>query len=221
MNGQLLQLLFVIQENRLAWESVIIYEDLINSYTQAKQYYEDVKKYAEEAKKNAENYIPYSFGRFRIDENSNLVADYYGNPDDDDIKFNENGDVILYVKNAPKVNIGRGRLVFINKEYSPNKLYKFYDCVKYKGEWWLHIGQDETIGFAPIEGDVWTLFGAKGEKGDRGERGIQGEQGVQGEEGPQGKQGVQGKQGIQGVKGDSITNVKIDAHGHLIITVGD
>ena len=148
------------------------------------------EEYAEEARKHAQDYIPYSFGRFRIDEEGNLVADYYGDPDGDDIKFDEEGNVIVYLNEAPKINVGRGRIVFKLEEYDEAATYKFYDCVRYEGQWWLHIGAEETIGALPEESDIWTLFGAKG---DRGEQGPQGVQGVQGPQGIQGTQGIPGE----------------------------
>lgn len=146
--------------------------------------------YAEEARRHAQDYIPLSFGRFRIDEEGNLVADYYGDPDGDDIKFDEEGNVIVYLNEAPKINVGRGRIVFKLEEYDEAASYKFYDCVRYEGQWWLHIGAEETIGALPEESDIWTLFGAKG---DRGEQGPQGVQGVQGPQGIQGTQGIPGE----------------------------
>ena len=146
--------------------------------------------YAEEARRHAQDYIPFSFGRFRIDEEGNLVADYYGDPDGDDIKFDEEGNVIVYLNEAPKINVGRGRIVFKLEEYDESAEYKFYDCVRYEGQWWLHIGAEETIGATPEESDIWTLFGAKG---DRGEQGPQGLQGVQGPQGIQGTQGIPGE----------------------------
>ena len=146
--------------------------------------------YAEEARRHAQDYIPFSFGRFRVDEEGNLVADYYGDPDGDDIKFDEEGNVIVYLNEAPKINVGRGRIVFKLEEYDESAEYKFYDCVRYEGQWWLHIGAEETIGALPEESDIWTLFGAKG---DRGEQGPQGVQGVQGPQGIQGTQGIPGE----------------------------
>lgn len=146
--------------------------------------------YAEEARRHAQDYIPFSFGRFRIDEEGNLVADYYGDPDGDDIKFDEEGNVIVYLNEVPKINVGRGRIVFKLEEYDEAASYKFYDCVRYEGQWWLHIGAEETIGALPEESDIWTLFGAKG---DRGEQGPQGVQGVQGPQGIQGTQGIPGE----------------------------
>lgn len=146
--------------------------------------------HAEEARRHAQDYIPFSFGRFRVDEEGNLVADYYGDPDGDDIKFDEEGNVIVYLNEAPKINVGRGRIVFKLEEYDEAASYKFYDCVRYEGQWWLHIGAEETIGALPEESDIWTLFGAKG---DRGEQGPQGVQGVQGPQGIQGTQGIPGE----------------------------
>lgn len=146
--------------------------------------------YAEEARRHAQDYIPFSFGRFRVDEEGNLVADYYGDPDGDDIKFDEEGNVIVYLNEAPKINVGRGRIVFKLEEYDEAATYKFYDCVRYEGQWWLHIGAEETVGATPEESDIWTLFGAKG---DRGEQGPQGVQGVQGPQGIQGTQGIPGE----------------------------
>ena len=128
----------------------------------------DAEKYAEEARKHAQDYIPYSFGRFTVDENGDLVCDYYGDPDEDEIKFDDDGNVILYVKNSPKVNVGRGRIVF-KGDYSDSAQYVYYDCVKHNGSWWLHIGADPTTAYEPMgEDGVWSLFGAKGDKGDTG-----------------------------------------------------
>lgn len=53
-------------------------------------------------------------------------------------------------------------------------------------------------------------------KGDKGEQGIQG---IQGEKGEQGVQGIQGIQGIQGEDGIGISEVVINADGHLVITL--
>ena len=172
---------------------------------------------AEQSAQNALNalveYPRYAFGRFRVDEEGNLVADYYGDPNGDDIKFDEEGNVVVYVKDGPKINVGRGRIVF-KGEYNKATTYQFYDCVKYESQWWLHIGAEETIGAPPEESDVWTLFGAKGERGEQGPRGLQGEQGVQGVQGPRGEkgdtgatgtQGPTGPQGPQGIPGEAAT----------------
>lgn len=181
----------------------------------------DAEEYAEEARKHAQDYIPYSFGRFTVDENGDLVCDYYGDPDEDEIKFDDDGNVILYVKNSPKVNVGRGRIVF-KGNYSASTQYVFYDCVKHNGSWWLHIGTDPTTAYEPMsEDDVWSLFGAKGDNGDKGDKGDTGDtgpQGIQGEKGDKGDpftysdftseqlaalKGEKGDTGEQGPKGDT------------------
>lgn len=225
LNAQLLQVLFVLQENQEALEGALAYDPLLDAYDALnhritnladpidpqdavtykifqqeitvlredvaealKTAYgavEDAKKYAEEARKHAQDYIPYSFGRFRIDENGDLIVDYYGDPDGDDIKFDEDGNIIIYLNNSPKINVGRGRIVF-KGDYDAATAYKFYDCVKCNGSWWLYIGNEPSTNIPPVEGDLWTLFGAKGDVGPQGPQGIQGLQGIQG---PQGETG--------------------------------
>lgn len=228
LNAQLLQVLFVLQENQEALEGALAYDPLLDAYDALnhritnladpidpqdavtykifqqeitvlredvaealKTAYgavEDAQKYAEEARKHAQDYIPYSFGRFRIDENGDLVAEYYGDPDGDDIKFDEDGNIIIYLNNSPKINVGRGRIVF-KGDYDATTAYKFYDCVKYNGSWWLYIGNEPSTNI-PVESDLWTLFGAKGDVGPQG---------------PQGTQGLQGIQGLQGETGEAAT----------------
>lgn len=225
LNAQLLQVLFVLQENQEALEGALAYDPLLNAYDALnhritnladpidpqdavtykifqqeitvlredvaealKTAYgavEDAQKYAEEARKHAQDYIPYSFGRFRIDENGDLVAEYYGDPDGDDIKFDEDGNIIIYLNNSPKINVGRGRIVF-KGDYDATTAYKFYDCVKYNGSWWLYIGNEPSTNI-PVESDLWTLFGAKGDVGPQGPQGIQGLQGIQGPQGDTGE----------------------------------
>ena len=65
--------------------------------------------------------------------------------------------------------------------------------VKYNGSWWLYIGNEPSTNI-PVESDLWTLFGAKGDVG------------------PQGPQGIQGPQGA------SIIGASFDANGNLILT---
>lgn len=202
----------------------------------------DAEEYAEEARKHAQDYIPYSFGRFSVDDDGNLVCDYYGDPDEDEIKFDDEGNVILYVKNSPKVNVGRGRIVF-KGNYSDSAQYVYYDCVKHNGSWWLHIGQDPTTAYEPIsEDDVWMLFGVKGDIGPQGPAGTAatvaigtvttGDEGTQaavvnsgtataavlditipkGATGPQGPKGDTGDQGPKGDKGDPGKDFTLKGH---------
>ena len=156
-------------------EITVLREDVAEALKTAYGAVEDAKKYAEEARKHAQDYIPYSFGRFRIDENGDLVAEYYGDPDGDDIKFDEDGNIIIYLNNSPKINVGRGRIVF-KGDYDAATAYKFYDCVKYNGSWWLYIGNEPSTNI-PVESDLWTLFGAKGDVGPQGPQGEKGETG--------------------------------------------
>lgn len=167
---------------------------------QAQAAADSAEQSAQEALNALVEYPRYAFGRFRVDEEGNLVADYYGNADGDDIKFDDNGNVVVYVADGPKVDVGRGRIVF-KGDYTQDATYKFYDCVKYESQWWLHIGAEETIGTPPEESDTWTLFGAQGERGEQGPRGLQGEQGVQGVQGPRGEKGETGATGAQGPAG--------------------
>ena len=50
---------------------------------------------AEEARRHAQDYIPYSFGRFKIDKNANLIVEYFGDAGDDGITINDDGEVII------------------------------------------------------------------------------------------------------------------------------
>ena len=139
LNAQLLQVLYVLQENKQALEGALAYDDLKGAYdalgnritnlgdpqdpqdavtykilleeiselrvevgaevekvlAAAEAAAEAAEEYAEEARKHAQDYIPYSFGRFTVDENGDLVCDYYGDPDEDEIKFDDEGNVIL------------------------------------------------------------------------------------------------------------------------------
>ena len=65
------------------------------------------------------------------------------------------------------LTIGKVRPLF-KGEYSDAVECTYYNCYKYNGTWWLHIGESPTTGIAPTEGAVWTAFGVKGDKGDVG-----------------------------------------------------
>ena len=204
LNAQLLQVLFVLQENQEALEGALAYDPLLDTYDALnhritnladpidpqdavtykifqqeitvlredvaealKTAYgavEDAKKYAEEARKHAQDYIPYSFGRFKIKDN-HLVVDYFGDAGRDDIKINDDGHIIVYSDGVEKINAGKVRPVFCGG-YSPTTVYRYYDCTKYNGTWWLHSGTETTLDITPVEGDAWTAFGIKGDKGD-------------------------------------------------------
>ena len=138
------------------------YQALIDALNAAKAARDEAKAWAEESRVHAQEYIPYSFGRFRIDDNGCLVVDYYGDAGTDDIKIADDGCVYIYTGDEPKINLGRGRIVF-KGAYSEGAQYSFYDCVKYNGSWWLHIGQEVTTGTAPEEGAVWTVIASKGD----------------------------------------------------------
>ena len=214
LNNQLLQVLFVLQENKQALEGALSYDDLKGAYDALgdritnlgdpidpqdavtyKIFLEEISELrvevgaevekvlaaaaaaeasAEEARKHAQDYIPFSFGRFTYDDDGNLVVDYYGDADEDDIKFDEDGNITIYIKNSPKINVGRGRIVF-KGEYSDTTQYVFYDCVRHNGSWWLHIGTEPTTAYEPLdEDDVWILFAAKGDQGPKGDKGDTG-----------------------------------------------
>lgn len=135
LNAQLLQVLFVLQENQEALEGALAYDPLLDAYDalnhritnladpkapqDAVTYkiflqeiailredvakaletaygaVEDAKKYAEEARKHAQDYIPFSFGRFRINDNADLVVEYFGDTKQDSISINKDGEVII------------------------------------------------------------------------------------------------------------------------------
>ena len=61
-----------------------------------------------------------------------------------------------------KINVGKVRPI-MRGDYSPTTACTYYDCYRYNGSWWLHIGKEPTTGVTPEEGAVWTLFGAKGD----------------------------------------------------------
>lgn len=69
------------------------------------------------------------------------------------------------------ITVGRIRPYF-RGDYTASAEYNFYDCARYAGTWWLHIGTAPTIGTAPSEGTVWTAFGIKGDPGPQGENGA-------------------------------------------------
>lgn len=50
---------------------------------------------AEEARRHAQDYILYSFGRFKINDNAELVVEYYGDSGQDGITINDDGEVII------------------------------------------------------------------------------------------------------------------------------
>ena len=282
LNNQLLQVLFVLQENKQALEGALSYDDLKGAYDALgnritnlgdpqdpqdavtyKIFLEEISELrvevgaevekvlaaaeaaeasAEEARQHAQNYIPFSFGRFSVDEDGNIVCDYYGDPGCDDIKFDDDGNVILYVHDSPKVNVGRGRIVF-KGNYDGSVEYRYYDAVKHNGSWWLHIGNEPTTAYEPMgEDDVWMRFGAKGDQGPQGPAGTAatvaigtvttGDEGTQaavvnsgtataavlditipkGATGPQGPKGDTGDQGPKGDKGDPGKDFTLKGH---------
>lgn len=78
----------------------------------------------------------------------------------------------------------------------------------------------EVEAAVPLKGNP----GEKGEKGDKGDKGDKGEPGLPGKDGYQGSDGKDGKDGINGVDGKdgvSITDVKIDFDGHLVVYLSD
>ena len=121
------------------------YQALIAALNEAKAARDAAKAWAEESRAHAQDYIPFSFGRFRIDDDGCLVVDYYGDAGTDDIKIADDGCVYIYTGDEPKINLGKGRIVF-KGAYSDGAQYSFYDCVKHNGSWWLHIGQEATTG---------------------------------------------------------------------------
>ena len=146
----------------------------------------DAERYAEEARQHAQDYIPYSFGRFSIDDEANLVVYYYGDAGKDDIKIDVDGNVVIYSDGEAKINAGRVRIVFTG-DYDPAVAYRHYDCCKYGGSWWLHIGHVPSVNNTPGENDAWMIFGAKGDIGSQGPQGIRGPQGIQGPQGDTGE----------------------------------
>jgi hypothetical protein len=76
--------------------------------------------------------------------------------------------------------IGKVRPVFVG-DYSPDVACTYYNCYRYEGVWWLHIGEEATTGVLPQEGAIWTLFVPNAPKGDTGETGPQGEKGDAGD----------------------------------------
>ena len=98
--------------------------------------------------------------------------------------------------------IGKVRPVFVG-DYSPDISCTHYNCYRYAGVWWLHIGEEATTGVVPQDGDIWTPFVPEAPKGDTGETGPQGPKGDTGETGPQGPKGDTGETGPQGPKGDT------------------
>lgn len=71
------------------------------------------------------------------------------------------------------LNIGKVRPLF-KGDYSATTECTYYNCYRYNGTWWLHIGTAATTGVPPAEGSVWTAFGVKGDKGDQGDKGDTG-----------------------------------------------
>lgn len=83
---------------------------------------------------------------------------------------------------------------------------------------------------------VGNVKGEKGEKGDQGEKGIQGEKGEPGQQGQKGEKGDPGQPGPAGIRGEKgekgdcgvagadargVTQVLIDAKGHLHAIMSD
>ena len=75
--------------------------------------------------------------------------------------------------------IGKVRPVFVG-DYSPDVACTYFNCYRYEGVWWLHIGEEATTGVLPQKGDVWTPFVPNAPKGDTGETGPQGKTGDDG-----------------------------------------
>ena len=74
-------------------------------------------------------------------------------------------------------------------------------------------------GFVGSESEwIESLKGKDGIDGENGINGIDGKDGVNGKDGIDGSNGTNGKDGIDGVDGISITDVKFDAEGNLIVT---
>ena len=78
-----------------------------------------------------------------------------------------------------QMNVGKVRPVF-KGDYSASTECKYYECWKYNGTWWLHIGTSPTTGTAPSEGTVWAAFGVKGDTGSQGAKGDPGDAGAPG-----------------------------------------
>lgn len=64
-----------------------------------------------------------------------------------------------------EIVVGKVRPV-MRGAYSDTALCEYYDCYWYDNVWWLHIGKEATVGVTPEVGNVWTMFGVKGDKGD-------------------------------------------------------
>ncbi len=140
-----------------------------------------------------------------------------------------------------EMNVGKVRPVFCG-EYVATVSCGYYECYKYGGTWWLHIGTAPTTGTAPSEGTVWTAFGVKGDAGANGAPGSAATiaigtvtTGVAGSAAaivnsgtsdaaifditiPKGDKGDKGDNGISGTDGVSITAVTINSTGDLIVT---
>ncbi|MDO4912736.1 MAG: hypothetical protein Q3960_04185 [Lactobacillus sp.] len=64
-------------------------------------------------------------------------------------------------------------------------------------------GQNGSIIYLTVQGDVQPTPGPKGDKGDTGEQGPKGDKGDTGEQGPKGDKGDTGEQGSKGDKGEA------------------
>lgn len=69
--------------------------DATETLEQAQAAAQSAEESAQEAVDIIEAYPRYAFGRFRIDEGSNLVCEYYGDSGTDSIEINEDGEVII------------------------------------------------------------------------------------------------------------------------------
>lgn len=66
------------------------------TYVDAAQGYANEAKTARDAAQSlANDYIRYSFGRFRVDDNADLVCEYYGDSGQDSITINADGEVVI------------------------------------------------------------------------------------------------------------------------------
>lgn len=110
-------------------------------------------------------------------------------------------------------NVGKVRPVF-KGTYDASTTCKFYECWKYNGTWWLHIGESDTTGTAPSEGTVWTAFGVKGDAGDTGPAGSTG---------AAGSNGVRGSRWTVGtaITGTSTTGTVFSSSGITDALAGD
>ena len=79
----------------LQQEILILKQCVLDALVEAERIAAASKKYAEEARQYAQDYIPYSFGRFRINDNAELVVEYYGDSKQDTITINDDGEVII------------------------------------------------------------------------------------------------------------------------------